>query len=71
MRPEPITGDDGDVVDLDALSPDDQLSFLACAVIELLCNSYGMSRGEAKKAFGAQLDELHPYVAFVTIGTMQ
>jgi hypothetical protein len=66
MRPEHVKGDADEAIDLKTLSPDDQLSFLACAAIDLLCNGFGMSRGEAAKAFAAQIDELHPYVALGT-----
>jgi hypothetical protein len=64
MRPEP---DEETEVSLHDLSPDDQLGFLVCAVVDLLCNGFGMTLNEARKLIASQMADLYPHVAFPSL----
>jgi hypothetical protein len=64
MRPEP---DEETEVSLHDLSPDDQLGFLVCATLDLLCNGFGLTLNEARKLIGSQMADLYPHVAFPSL----
>ncbi len=63
MRPE----QDGTSVSLDDVlprNPDDKLSTLVAALLDLLCNDFGQSLGEARKLVATEMGGLYPHVAF-------